>query len=157
MFTIIFTCDWNADVYEAFRIEADSELQAVTDAARRSNLHNIVCVTKEEGLLEYADHKIIPSSYNCSNIPVISLFGNGNIKFSTLEFPITDENKNRRGNFIKEDFILAIRDVLLRKRNGKKTPPDHILVNESYAEIEITDSYSGYDDNIEPFHVMKFK
>lgn len=127
LFTIIFKSSYGA-IYEGHRIEADSKLQAVADAARKSKYSKLCCVTEEEGLLKYADDKIIPLSFHCSHIPLVELFCNANVKFTELEVPVTDKNRNKKENeYEEEDFILAIRNILLRE-TAEIIPPNHIMV-----------------------------
>lgn len=156
LFTIIFKGSYGS-IYEGVRIEAESESQAIVNAARMSKYSRICCVTAENGLLEYADSKVIPSSFHCTRISLVELYCNANVKFTTLDIPDRGNNRNTKGEYDEEDFILAMRNILLRKKGGDKMPPNHILIGETYVEVDIVDSYEGWDDNISPFHVLRFK
>lgn len=155
MFTIIFTPEWSNSIFEGLRIEAENEIQAVANAARMSKYSKVLCVTEEPGLLEYSSSNVIPSSFHCSDIPLVALYKNGNVKFTTIEIPITDRNRDKK-KYDEEDLIMAVRNILLRK-SGNKIPPDHVLVGDRHVEVAIGDCYSGYDDSIEPYHNLSFK
>lgn len=158
LFTVIFKAEYGS-YYEGVRVEADSDLQAAVNAARRSKYTKLVSLNEEKGLLEHGD-KYIPTCYKGTSIPFVALYEKGDIKMSTLEIPFSLDERSEEVKLTEENYVLALRNLLLRKEwseNGGKTPPNHILVGETHVEIGIIDCYDGWDNDIQPFHMLKFK